>query len=108
VRLAFDFSALAAGYVRRCDAGVAALSITNSSVLGPVMEDPSRFFAIGTVAVNSLPLRGAEKSQPLSSTTYPWRIRKPLPASPEVAVSLPVLLSLSVSSTLVRPRLVIS
>jgi hypothetical protein len=33
VRLAFDFSALAAGYVRRCDAGVAALSMTNSSVI---------------------------------------------------------------------------
>src|SRR5262245_17345336 len=63
VSSALDLSRLAAGYVSAA-VTVVALSKTMYSYDGPVMEEPSGFFATGSVIVRLSPPAGADGSQP--------------------------------------------
>ena len=61
--------------------------MTSSSSAGPTIDEPSGFLAIGTVIVWRPPPGATPASQPLRMMVYPWRMRKPFPASTAVVGS---------------------
>jgi hypothetical protein len=92
------------------------MSTTSSSVVGPVIAEPSLCFATGRVTPKSLPPCGAVRSQPTSTTDHPMFIKNPVPAVPAdggtavlppalIGVPVAVMPALSVLSAPGPPRL---